>query len=625
MVKLAVALASSSAGCGGDDAGSGRLVPCEVPAGNGGPRAPLPPPLVAPCDAQGWCWESPLPFRDSLGAIWHRADQTIVASSRGHVLRLLGGAWQALPALPKPAGATGIVGIHDLWAAGDNIYVAGDVDTTGIIWSYDGAAWTAHAFERDFNPFHIWGNREREVMAVGAGGARLGSGGGWRDIPPPRLAGQGVWGCGDSYFAGLFQGNFLDEEAVIGRYRGGAWEKSSDLPEVNVQFSAISGAANDDVFASGVVNGASRNVAWHFDGSAWTDLALPDSPGLLDIAATGSGNALAIGAGADGIARVWRYDGAGWSVQAERGLLGLSAATSEDILGRSNLGVHQFDGAQWMDPFPLPLDGPLASKSLTGIWGTGATMFLIASDGSIFEHTGGGWSAMATPPAAARALNAVWGSSAIDVFAVGGRGLIWHWDGTTWSETTLPAVAGTPDLKAVWGPAGGPIYAVGSSGVIVRWDGTAWTLEDRVAEDLVGIWGTSASDIWAIGVRGRVVHFDGAAWDDSQSLTGNIASNVAGIWGSGPNQIFVVGGTTVWRYDGATWAESSLPTASPATAIWGRGAEDVFIVGGSGMAFHYDGAAWTDIRAEHAWTFHALWGDGARIRAVGDLGTISVR
>ena len=59
--------------------------------------------------------------------------------------------------------------------------------------------------------------------------------------------------------------------------------------------------------------------------------------------------------------------------------------------------------------------------------------------------------------------------------------------------------------------------------------------------------------------------------------------------------------------------------------MWGRAANDVYIVGGNGMAFHYDGAAWTDIRAEHDWTFNAIWGDAAQIRAVGDLGTISVR
>ena len=132
-------------------------------------------------------------------------------------------------------------------------------------------------------------------------------------------------------------------------------------------------------------------------------------------------------------------------------------------------------------------------------------------------------------------------------------------------------------------------------------------------------------DIWTAGVRGLIAHFDGAAWDDSQSLGGNIPSSIEGIWGSGPDQIFVVGGANVWRYDGAVWSATALPSAAPAKAVWGRAANDAYIVGGNGMAFRWDGTAWQDIHAEHAWTFNAIWGDATQIRAVGDLGTISVR
>jgi hypothetical protein len=188
----------------------------------------------------------------------------------------------------------------------------------------------------------------------------------------------------------------------------------------------------------------------------------------------------------------------------------------------------------------------------------------------------------------------------------------------------VPAINGTPDLQAVWGAAGGPVFAVGGSGEIYRFDGSAWALHERVAEDLVGIWGASASDVWTIGVRGRVYRFDGAAWAEGPALGNDVASNVEGIWGSGPNQIFAAGGNSVWRYDGAAWTETPL-AGGPAMAVWGRAADDVYVVGNGGMAYHYDGAVWTDIHAEHAWRFNAIWGDASEIRAVGDLGTISVR
>ena len=210
VMQLAAAALVSSVACGGSGGGSGRPVSCSIPAATGVARAPLPPPRVAPCDAQGWCWESPLPFRDSLTAIRHRTDQTIIASSRGNVLRLRGDAWEALPALPRPAYCTGAINVHDVWAAGDKYtHAPGAIDIRGIVWAYDGSAWTMHDFGGDspiFNPFHIWGTREREVMAVGAGGGRLLSGGRWNDAQPPQSLGQGLWGCDDSYFAGLYGG-----------------------------------------------------------------------------------------------------------------------------------------------------------------------------------------------------------------------------------------------------------------------------------------------------------------------------------------------------------------------------------------------------------------------------------
>jgi hypothetical protein len=621
MRLAATALLMGACSGGSDD---GPALPCGVPPASGAPPSLLPPPNVAPCDAQGWCWESPLPFRDGLGAIWHRTDQTIIAGSRGHVLRLRDGAWRALPGLPRPTGADGVLGVHDIWAAGDNIYIAGDIGIDGIVWAYDGAAWAIHPVD-GINPFHIWGTRAREVMVAGAGGARLFSGGRWSDVPPPRSMGQGLWGCDDSYFAGLYGPGEGTTGTVVARYRGGGWSTLEPVPETNVQFSAVSGAANDDVFASGIVNGASRNIAWHFDGAGWTDLALADSPGLLDIVALGGGQALAVGVGTDGLGRAWRWNGAAWTATADRSLLALSVATAGDILARTNLNVVQFDGAQWTDPFLLPLEGPLAAKSLTGIWGLGGTTFLIAADGSIFQRAGGDWTSMTTPAPASRTLNAIWGATPSRVFAVGSRGLIWLWDGATWSEMPLPAVAGTPDLNAVWSSTVGPAFAVGSSGTIFRFDGVAWTLQERVAEDLVGIWGSAATDVWAIGVRGRVVHFDGNTWSEAASLGNDVRSNIEGLWGSGPDQLWAVGGGSVWRYDGGAWTETLLSAAGTTTAIWGRAANDVYVVGGGGMAFHFDGTTWSDIHAEHAWRFNAIWGDATQIRAVGDLGTVSVR
>lgn len=62
-------------------------------------------------------------------------------------------------------------------------------------------------------------------------------------------------------------------------------------------------------------------------------------------------------------------------------------------------------------------------------------------------------------------LYAVWGSSATDVWAVGARGTILRWRGSSWA----PVPSGTAnDLYAVWG-SGGDVWVSGANGTVLKW------------------------------------------------------------------------------------------------------------------------------------------------------------
>ena len=64
------------------------------------------------------------------------------------------------------------------------------------------------------------------------------------------------------------------------------------------------------------------------------------------------------------------------------------------------------------------------------------------------------------------------GSAADDVFAVGARGTILHWDGKEWSSMDSGSET---FLTGVWGTGPHDVYATGSGGTVLRWDGRAWT------------------------------------------------------------------------------------------------------------------------------------------------------
>ena len=60
-----------------------------------------------------------------------------------------------------------------------------------------------------------------------------------------------------------------------------------------------------------------------------------------------------------------------------------------------------------------------------------------------------------------RQLRGVWGTSPTDVYAVGSRGTILHYDGTDWSAMVSPV--DLESLNDVWGTSSDDIYAVGQN------------------------------------------------------------------------------------------------------------------------------------------------------------------
>ena len=104
-------------------------------------------------------------------------------------------------------------------------------------------------------------------------------------------------------------------------------------------------------------------------------------------------------------------------------------------------------------------------------------------------------------------LSGVWGSSFEDVFAVGGRGVILHFDGSRWRHQE----SGTgKDLAAVWAGSRTEAFAVGLDGVILHFDGRGWVKEKSgTSKTLLAVWGASPTDVYAVGRGGTILHFDG--------------------------------------------------------------------------------------------------------------------
>jgi hypothetical protein len=208
-------------------------------------------------------------------------------------------------------------------------------------------------------------------------------------------------------------------------------------------------------------------------------------------------------------------------------------------------------------------------------------------------------------------LQGIWGSNANDVWAVGARGTIVHWDGTAWSTVRAPDPSAF-DLQGVWGSAPNDIWAVGLRGIL-HWDGAGWSPPAGVpAMTLFGVWGSGAKDVWAVGARGVVLRWDGAAW--STIVAGSdSASSLGGVWGSGPKDVWAVGAGAIGHWDGKTWSVGTEGAAGiTLTGVWGSGANDVWAVGeGTPEIVHWNGTAWSTIPVESSPdVLAAVWGTG---------------
>ena len=205
-------------------------------------------------------------------------------------------------------------------------------------------------------------------------------------------------------------------------------------------------------------NDGSVPTAWRLSGSAWTQVPFP-----------GLANEQVVAAGAVSASNVWaftrngtrsralRWDGSTWTVVR---------SFSREIGGAAVLSASDV----WV--FGNALDGPPG----LGAW----------------HYNGHTWS----QPASGHGLDGGSGLSAGDIWAFGGADVA-HWNGSTWSRTSLASLLpakqqlNQPTIAGIYAQSHDSVYAIGNGDaqdeggplVILHWNGSAWS---RVAQGNYG-------------------------------------------------------------------------------------------------------------------------------------------
>ena len=266
--------------------------------------------------------------------------------------------------------------------------------------------------------------------------------------------------------------------------------------------------------------------------AGWSPQLSPASQALHAIWGFDQDNVYAVGEGS----ALYKFNGDQWTnvaaiLSTGRGF-GLWGFNVNDVWAIGWAG--QFANFNGTD-VPLSSGGPLESGY--ALWGeTHDSMIAVGVGGGILKiiNAGSEWQSMESPTFVD--LYDVWGSAPNNVYAVGGEGVVLHYDGDAW--TRVQSVPSIQSLNGIWGSGADDIFIVGDFGTILHFDGEQWSVQDSgTSERLSDVFGFNATHVYAVGANGTILRYDGSNWIREQS---NTEQSLEGVWG-GDNKIWVVG------------------------------------------------------------------------------------
>jgi len=236
---------------------------------------------------------------------------------------------------------------------------------------------------------------------------------------------------------------------------------------------------------------------------------------------------------------------------------------------------------------------------LYNLHGSSSTnVFAVGGYGGIYHYNGKLWIPL-QKRATNTSLKAIWGSGATNIIAMGtsnSGGL--HFDGKSWT------LKGPAAGSAMWGVDASNVYSI-SNKSLYRFNGTSWGLLNIPSPDpLNGVWASNPTDVYLVGDKGAVVHFWGTG---STGMVSGTTKDLKSVWGSGRSDIFAAGEAgTIIHYDGAKWGGMTSGTTGDLEYVWGLGPSMVYAVGKLGV-FKYNGILWAQMRSTN---MYGIWGTG---------------
>jgi hypothetical protein len=531
-------------------------------------------------------------YRGSPAYVNGTSDSDIwVTSLAGPVMHFDGKAWKTFELNRRSYADPVVFGT-------DSVLLGLGSDALGY---FDGTDWNTLDMGVEGSAFRLWASDPCNLWATGTRYDWLhNDGSGWRKIDNPFDWGGQMWGTApdDMFLIGSEMVNYLDALVPAGRIARWNGEQWTEVwREAYRDIEGIWGTGSDDVFAVGGLDPL-ESLVLHFDGEAWTEMPLPEHQAKL-FAVFGFASDDVYAAGLGGI--IMHYDGESWQVLFEapaewENISDIWGPSPDSVYFAASEGVWRWNGTSMSRIFQW---GPYAVWH-NAMGGSGPdNIFAVGERGSITHWDGTDWRIMDS--GTKEPLYGIWTNRPDHAYAAGMHETLLQYDGQSWTQVDVQGVEG---FNGVWGSDEDDVHVAGKNGLLAHYDGNAWTTIDTGStETLKRISGTGPEDIWVTENDGGLLHFDGSAW---QALPFGVEP-VNGIASVLPNEVWLVRGQAAYHFDGTTWVNQNLPLYEnyTYTTIFGKSPHEIYV--GGGFMMYYDGSEWTRLGEAKGFRSKGMW------------------
>jgi hypothetical protein len=249
-----------------------------------------------------------------------------------------------------------------------------------------------------------------------------------------------------------------------------------------------------------------------------------------------------------------------------------SRVDSIGILDTGGFAFH-WDGCTWTQAsIAIP-------AGLREVWGAARNdVWAVGTAGTALHFDGHSWT-----PAVTGTTSDLWsvsGTAGNDVWAIGSGG-VFHWNGTAWAPSPgFPALGPNQFTGDIWAVTPGDVWTVGDRNNVVHFDGSTWTIMTASADithSLFAVWSDGATT-WAVGEGSQIQKRAGGAWTSVQGGDGS-SIGFRNVMAAGKD-VWAVGLATVHSTAGGPFTpDPHLPSADfglsglwlTATQVWGAG------------------------------------------------------